>query len=102
MLKKTVKIIGVFLFVVVTILTILFYRFSTPKSDEKISTFFTENEIDITIKHANFQSFKYRVLATQKQIDTTKPTIVFIHGSIGSAFDFKAYFCRKLDTFSNH
>lgn len=95
MLKKTVKIIGFLFLIGIAILIVLFYRFSTPKSDEKIKKYFTENGIDITIKHAYFQDFKYRVLATQKQIDTSKSTVVFIHGSIGSGFDFKTYLIDK-------
>ena len=91
MLKKTVKIIGMLFLVGMTILVVLFYRFSTPKTDEEIKAYFTENGIDVTIKKGVFQRFKYRILSTQKEIDTTQPTIVFIHGSIGSAFDFKEY-----------
>lgn len=95
MLKKTVKIIGILLLIGITILVVLFYRFSKPKSDEKIRAYFTENDIDVFIKQGVFQNFKYRILSTQKEIDTTQPTIVFIHGSIGSAFDFKNYLVDK-------
>lgn len=89
--KKTLKIIGIIFFVVFTLLIIQFYRFSTPKSDKKINKEFIENESAVYIKHQKFKNFEYRVLRTQKELDTTLPTIVFIHGSIGSALDFKQY-----------
>ena len=71
------------------VLIIQFYRFSTPKSDLDIETEFVENKRAVYIKQLKFKNFEYRVIATQKEIDTTLPTLVFIHGSIGSALDFK-------------
>lgn len=88
---KTVKIIGVIFLLLVVVLAVLFYRFSQPKSDAYIQKEFSENDAEIYITHHKFKDFKFRVLATQKKIDTTLPTIVFIHGSIGSALDFKNY-----------
>jgi len=95
MLKKIVKIIGILFLIGITILIFLFYRFSKPKSDENIRDYFIENGIHVSIKKGVFQNFKYRVLSTQKEIDTTQPNIVFIHGSIGAAFDFKNYLVDK-------
>ncbi len=90
-MKNIFKIVG-FLFLVILILLIIqFYRFSTPKSDESIKTDFAKNESLVYIKSQKFKNFEYRVLETQKEIDTLLPTIVFIHGSIGSAVDFKRY-----------
>lgn len=90
-LKQVLKIIG-FLFIGVIILVIIqFYRFSTPKTDVAIFKEFKKHNVSIFIEKKEFKSFDYRVLTTQKVIDTTKPTIVFIHGSIGSALDFKRY-----------
>ncbi|PHS52615.1 MAG: hypothetical protein COB01_07340 [Lutibacter sp.] len=89
--KKIFKIIGIIFFVIFTLLIIQFYRFSIPKSDEKIKRTFTDNGSPVYINHQKFKNFEYRVLETQKEIDTIVPTIVFIHGSIGSALDFKQY-----------
>ena len=72
-------------------LIVLFYRFSTPKSDQKIEKEFIKNNHSIFISKKQFKNFNYRVITTQKKIDTTLPTLVFIHGSIGSALDFKQY-----------
>jgi len=85
------KIIGAIIVLALIVLIILFYRFSTPKSDKKIRKEFAELGVDVFIKQRQFQNFKYRVLRTNKQIDTTLPTVVFVHGSIGSAMDFKNY-----------
>ncbi|NOR28371.1 MAG: alpha/beta fold hydrolase [Lutibacter sp.] len=91
MFRKLLKIIGIIFLLLFTALVILFYRFSTPKSDEKIRNDFSESNSQVYISKNTFKEFEYRVLTTQKKIDTTLPTIVFIHGSIGSALDFKHY-----------
>lgn len=89
--KKVLKIISIIFLLLFTVLIVLFYRFSTPKSDKKIKKDFVENNSSVFIKYKQFKNFEYRVLETQKELDTILPTIVFIHGSIGSAFDFKQY-----------
>lgn len=89
--KKILKIIGIVFSLLFLVLIILFYRFSTPKSDLDIETEFIENKHTVYIKQLKFKNFEYRVITTQKEIDTTLPTLVFIHGSIGSVLDFKQY-----------
>jgi len=91
MFRKLLKIIGIIFLLLFIVLIVLFYRFSTPKSDEKIINDFAESSSQLYINKQTFKELEYRVLATQKKIDTTLPTIVFIHGSIGSALDFKHY-----------
>ena len=73
------------------VLYVLFYRFSAPKSSEYIKAEFNEAGVEIFIKKAKFKNFDYRILEMQQKIDTIKPTIIFVHGSIGSARDFKKY-----------
>lgn len=90
-IKKVLKITGVILVLILLLLIILFYRFSSPKSDKKIIDQFSEMSIDVYLKDKKFKHYTYRVLEFQKEIDTTLPIIVFIHGSIGSALDFKRY-----------
>ncbi|NQV77592.1 MAG: alpha/beta hydrolase, partial [Lutibacter sp.] len=60
-------------------------------SDDKIKKTFVKKSKAVYIKYQQFNNFEYRVLETQKEIDSTLPSIVFIHGSIGSALDFKQY-----------
>ncbi len=88
---KIVKIVGVLFLLLLVVLVVFFYHFSQPKTDVYIQNEFIENNAEVFITQRQFKDFKYRVLATQKEIDTTLPTIVFIHGSIGSALDFKSY-----------
>lgn len=89
--KKVLKIFSVIIGVIIIMLIVLFYRFSTPKSDKKIRSEFSKSNSEVFIEQAQFKNFKYRIIKTQKKIDTTLPTIVFIHGSIGSVLDFKRY-----------
>jgi len=94
-LKKVLKIIIIFIIVLFGAVTIVFYKFSTPKTDEDIEKQFAKNESSVFIKHRSFKDYNYRVLEAQKEIDTLLPTMVFIHGSIGSALDFKKYFADE-------
>jgi len=72
-------------------MVILFYRFSAPKSDEKIVKTFQKEQLEVFLNYEHFQEFEYRVLRFQKEIDTLKPTVVFVHGATGSCMDFKSY-----------
>jgi pimeloyl-ACP methyl ester carboxylesterase len=90
-LKQVLKVIGILLLAVISFILIQFYRFSIPKTDVAVFKEFRKNNISVFIEKKEFKSFDYRVLTTQKVIDTVKSTIVFIHGSIGSALDFKKY-----------
>ncbi|WP_372795157.1 alpha/beta fold hydrolase [Lutibacter sp.] len=90
-IKKVLKVITIILSVLLIALITMFYRFSIPKSDKKIINYFVESNSQVYITEHTFKEFKYRVLETQKEIDTLLPTLVFIHGSIGSSLDFKKY-----------
>ncbi|MCF6182688.1 alpha/beta fold hydrolase [Lutibacter sp.] len=90
-LKQVLKIIGFLILAVIILVIVQFYRFSNPKSDVAIFKTFKKHNVPVFIEKKEFKSFDYRVLSTQKVIDTNKTTIVFIHGSIGSALDFKKY-----------
>lgn len=88
---KLIKIIAAILCLFLVVLIVLFYRFSIPKTDNYIKDEFAEYNVAVFIKQQKFNNFEYRVLTTKKEIDTTIPTLVFVHGSIGSALDFKKY-----------
>lgn len=89
--NKLIKIIGILFLVLLIGFFIILYKFSNPKTDESIKKDFLENDTEIYINRLKFQNFNYRVLQTQIKIDNSKPTIVFVHGSIGSCLDFKKY-----------
>ncbi len=94
-LKKILKIlVFILLFLLVVAYGVIYY-FSTPKSTEQLIEDFAEKDTKVFITTKKFQEFDYRVLTFQKKIDTTLPTLVFVHGSIGSASDFKKYLSDK-------
>ena len=93
-LKKILKIIGIVVLVLFLALYILFYRMTMPKSDEKVIEEFKEAGITPTITKEKFKTFDYRKVAIVK--DTTLPTIIFVHGTIGSVLDFKQYMTDSL------
>ncbi|WGH75628.1 alpha/beta hydrolase [Tenacibaculum tangerinum] len=67
----------------------LFWNFSTPKSDIKILEKFSGSAVIPQLTYESFRDFNYRKLSIVK--DTTLPTIVFVHGTIGSSIDFIEY-----------
>jgi len=89
--KRLLKIIGIIFLVLLAVFLTSFYYFSTPKSTIEIEKEFAKNKRNIIISLKQFKNLKYRVLETQKEINKSLPTIVFIHGSIGSLLDFKRY-----------
>lgn len=88
---KFFKIVSYFLFALLVVLIILFYRFSEPKSDEEIIHDFEKEGIELVLEYSSFEGFGYRVLRFQKELDSLKPTFVFVHGATGSCLDFKEY-----------
>lgn len=89
LLKKILKIIGIALFVLFLILYYLFWNFSVPKSDTKVLEKFSGSSVTPVLTNENFKGFEYRKLSILK--DTTLPTLVFVHGTIGSSTDFVRY-----------
>ncbi len=89
--RKVLKISFYFILALFIAIVILFYRFSEPKSDEEIVNTFQKENVDVFLNYESFQNFEYRVLRFQKEIDSLKPTFVFVHGATGSCMDFKSY-----------
>ena len=89
--KKVLKITFYFIVALFIALVILFYRFSEPKSDESIVNTFQKEDVEVFLSYDTYKDFEYRVLRFQKDIDTLKPTFVFVHGATGSCMDFKSY-----------
>ncbi|WP_340076713.1 alpha/beta hydrolase [Leptobacterium sp. I13] len=86
-LKYTLLVLG-FVFIV---LLVLFYRFSAPKTNEAIQDFFSDEGHGATIRYLEFENKNVRVVTTEKAANDSLPTIIFIHGSVGSSMDFKKY-----------
>lgn len=92
--KKALKILGLVILTLFIGVYILFYRVTMPKSDEKVLKEFKELGVTPVISKEKFQSFDYRKVSVVK--DTALPTVVFVHGAIGSVLDFKQYMTDSL------
>ena len=93
-LKKILKIVGIIFIVLFIGLYILFYTATAPKSDRKVLKAFEKVGVTAKISHEKYRSFEYRKLTVVK--DTSLPTMVFVHGTIGSVLDFKSYMTDSL------
>lgn len=89
--KKLLKVVGFILVGLPLTLIVLINIFFKPMSDEEIFEEFSEAESTVFIKYNEFNNQKYRVITTQYSLDTTLPNLVFVHGSPGSAMDYKRY-----------
>ncbi len=87
-LKKLLKITSYIIIGLLIIFLVLLQFVFKSFSDEEIK----EELPNITLTHHKFKSFNYRKIATFRELDTTKPVLVFVHGSPGSMLDFKTYF----------
>ncbi|MFY0631364.1 MAG: alpha/beta hydrolase [Flavobacteriaceae bacterium] len=92
--KKALKILGLVILTLFIGVYILFYRVTMPKSDEKVLAEFKELGVTPLISKDKFKSFDYRKVSVIK--DTALPTVVFVHGAIGSVLDFKQYMTDSL------
>ena len=91
LLKKIVKVSLVVVFLLLISVYFLFISFSSPKSSLKILEEYKDKNIKIEILDNRYKTFKFRSLSFQKEIDSSKLNMVFIHGAIGSSTDFNNY-----------
>ena len=92
--KRILKIIGLFFIITFVIIYYLFSTFTAPKSNKIIIEKFNNSIQKPIITQEIFNNYKYRKLTIQK--DTTLPTLVFVHGTIGSSTDFIKYMTDSL------
>jgi pimeloyl-ACP methyl ester carboxylesterase len=92
--KKILKIVFGIVLMLFVGLYIAFYHYTKPKSDEVVIEELTTNLANPLISKENFKGLAYRKVTIKK--DTSLPTIIFIHGTIGSAIDFKSYLTDSL------
>lgn len=71
---------------------VVFWWVTQPKSDEDLRKLFAEKEVEFFVEHRKFEGHDVRILKFQDKIDTQKQTLIFVHGSPGSALDFKRYY----------
>ncbi|WP_301400591.1 alpha/beta fold hydrolase [Polaribacter huanghezhanensis] len=95
-LKKILKIVSAIIVVLFLVLYFLFVNFSSPKSNEEVIEEFAESFHKPLLTTNTYKGFEYRVVSMQKEIDTSKTTLVFVHGAPGSLLDFKKYLADSL------
>ena len=86
---KVVGIIGILGFIG---LVIAFYQFSKPKSTARIVSDFEKLGLVPEVRELPFRGFKVREILMKSTGNSAEvPTLVFVHGTPGSALDFKKY-----------
>lgn len=91
LIRKTFKIIGWTLLVMITILFYLVYTFTNPSSDDEILEKFAGDTIQPVISYQVFKEKQVRLIGMQKEINPGLPVLFFVHGSPGSSMDFRRY-----------
>ena len=94
-IRNGFRIIGLLLLIVFIALSILFYKLFSPKSDKEVLDVLQTEVNHPFIRYVHYKDNSVRTIHMQKKIDTTLPTLVLIHGSPGSALDFKKYLLDK-------
>ncbi len=89
--KKLLKVVFILFFGLLLTFLILINVFFQPKSDDEIRTMFFEANVELKLEYQEFEEQRFRVISTRKELDTTLPNLIFIHGSPGSSMDFKKY-----------
>ena len=90
-IKRFFKIIGLVFLILFIGLVILFYRIFSPKSDGEVLDILQTETNHAFVKYTRYKNKPVRMIHMQKEIDTMLPTLLLIHGSPGSALDFKKY-----------
>ncbi len=94
MLKKVIKIIVILFFLILVGVYVAFRIFTAPKSDEKVLKAYGTSKITPVLTKEVYEDFDFRKL-TVKSNDSL-PTMVFVHGTIGSLHDFSKYMTDSL------
>jgi pimeloyl-ACP methyl ester carboxylesterase len=90
-IKKTVKISGFIFITLILVISVLVYRFTKPNTDLQIIEKFEDESFQPVINYIIYKDKKVRVISMQKELDSTLPVLLFVHGSPGSSMDFNRY-----------
>lgn len=88
-LLRFLKILGWSLLILFILGYVSFYFFTKPKSDQAVLDTFKEFESMPTLTIEKFKEYRFRKLTFIN--NDTLPTMVFVHGTIGSSKDFIGY-----------
>jgi len=94
MVKRIIKVFIVVFFTLFVILYITFIIYTAPKSNKEILKVFTNSKVIPKLTQEEFKGFSYRKISVVK--DSTLPTMVFVHGTIGSLSNFSNYLSDSL------
>ena len=89
MINKVFKVILYGIIVFFAVSYIVFTYVTRPSSTAAIMATYHDQGIQPVIEKNTYKHFEYRALRIN--IDTVLPTIVFVHGTIGSVRDFETY-----------
>ncbi len=89
LLKKILKITLIIITLLFITLYVAFYQLTKPKPQKNGLEGFPTELSKLLITTEKFKGFEYRHISIQRH--DTLPTLVFVHGTIGSGFDFKYY-----------
>jgi pimeloyl-ACP methyl ester carboxylesterase len=73
------------------VISVLVYRFTKPNTDLQIIEKFEDESFQPVINYIIYKDKKVRVISMQKELDSTLPVLLFVHGSPGSSMDFNRY-----------
>ena len=95
MKKKWIRILfgaigGLFVLLLIAFYTLV-GLYLNPKSDEEVSEALTTAQAEADLEILDFKDHKLRKISMQKEADPSLPNMIFVHGSPGSALDFKRY-----------
>tara|TARA_R110002049_G_scaffold295613_2_gene483073 strand:+ start:27 stop:881 length:855 start_codon:yes stop_codon:yes gene_type:complete len=88
-LSRFLKILGWSFLIIFILGYVSFYFFTKPISDEAVLNKFKEFEIKPRLTSEIFKEYRFRKLTFIN--NDTLPTMVFVHGTIGSSTDFIGY-----------
>ncbi|AUC15597.1 hypothetical protein BTO06_10770 [Tenacibaculum sp. SZ-18] len=94
MFKKILKILFITIIILLVGLYTVFTVFTAPKSDKKVLEVYDSSIVKPLLTIEKYKDFSFRKISIQK--DPILPTLVFVHGTIGSLNDFSKYMSDSL------
>ena len=88
-LRKTIRFLFFTALILITGLYLTFYWFTKPKSDTAILKSYKNSIVKPKLSYDSFKNFNFRKIKLQH--NDSLPTIIFVHGTIGSVNDFNRY-----------
>lgn len=91
---KVLKITSITFFILLVGFYIAFVQFTNPKSNKEVLKKYENSIIKPVISYDTLNGLKYRKISLKT--NDTLPTLVFVHGTVGSLNDFNKYLSDSL------